>query len=72
MTELSKFHNEPMETASRERITQIQSERLRAIVGHVYESNAIYRRLFDEKGIRPRISGRQRMWSGCHSPVRIS
>ncbi|WP_286877680.1 phenylacetate--CoA ligase family protein [Methanosaeta sp. UBA458] len=53
MTELSKFHNEPMETASRERITQIQSERLRAIVGHVYESNPIYRRLFDEKGVRP-------------------
>jgi len=26
---------------------------VRAIVGHVYESNAIYRRLFDEKGIRP-------------------
>jgi phenylacetate-CoA ligase len=42
-----------METASRERITQIQSERLRAIVGHVYESNPIYRRLFDEKGVRP-------------------
>jgi phenylacetate-CoA ligase len=42
-----------METASRESIHELQSRRLRAIVGHVYESNAIYRRLFDEKGIRP-------------------
>ena len=53
MTELSKFHNEPMETASRESIHEMQSRRLRSIVGHVYESNAVYRRLFDEKGIRP-------------------
>jgi len=53
MTELSKFHNEPMETASRESIHEMQSRRLRAIVGHVYESNPIYRRLFDENGVRP-------------------
>ncbi|MDQ1311495.1 MAG: phenylacetate--CoA ligase [Methanothrix sp.] len=53
MTELSKFHNESMETASRESIHEMQSRRLRSIVGHVYESNAVYRRLFDEKGIRP-------------------
>jgi phenylacetate-CoA ligase len=42
-----------METASRESIHEMQSRRLRSIVGHVYESNAVYRRLFDEKGIRP-------------------
>lgn len=53
MTQKSNFHNESMETASRESIHELQSRRLRAIVGHVYESNAIYRRLFDEKGIRP-------------------
>ena len=53
MTELSKFHNESMETASRESIHEMQSRRLRSIVGHVYESNPIYRRLFDEKGVRP-------------------
>jgi phenylacetate-CoA ligase len=53
MTQKGNFHNESMETASRESIHELQSRRLRAIVGHVYESNAIYRRLFDEKGIRP-------------------
>ncbi len=53
MTQKGNFHNEPMETASRESIHEMQSRRLRAIVGHVYESNAVYRRLFDEKGIRP-------------------
>ena len=53
MTQKGNFHNEPMETASKESIHELQSRRLRAIVGHVYESNAIYRHLFDEKGIRP-------------------
>ena len=53
MTQKGNFHNESMETASRESIHELQSRRLRAIVGHVYESNPIYRRLFDEKGVRP-------------------
>ena len=53
MTQKGNFHNEPMETASKESIHELQSRRLRAIVKHVYESNAVYRHLFDEKGIRP-------------------
>ncbi len=53
MTQKGNFHNEPMETASKESIHEMQSRRLRAIVKHVYESNAVYRHLFDEKGIRP-------------------
>ena len=53
MTQKGNFQNEPMETASRESIHEMQSQRLRAIVGHVYESNPIYRHLFDEKGVRP-------------------
>ena len=53
MTQKGNFHNEPMETASKESIHELQSRRLRAIVDHVYESNAVYRHLFDEKGIRP-------------------
>ena len=40
------FHNESMETASRKRTFRaLQSRRLRAIVKHVYESNAVYRKL---------------------------
>lgn len=53
MIQKGNFHNESIETASRESIHEMQSQRLRAIVGHVYESNPIYRRLFDEKGVRP-------------------
>ncbi len=53
MTKTGNFHNELIETASRESIQEVQSRRLRAIVKHVYESNAIYRHLFDERGIRP-------------------
>jgi phenylacetate-CoA ligase len=53
MTKTGNFHNESMETASSESIHEMQSRRLRAIVKHVYESNAVYRHLFDERGIRP-------------------
>lgn len=53
MTKIGNFHNESIETASFESIREMQSRRLRSIVKHVYESNAIYRHLFEESGIRP-------------------
>ncbi|MFZ2470330.1 MAG: phenylacetate--CoA ligase [Methanothrix sp.] len=42
-----------METASLKDIREMQSQRLRAIVKHVYKSNASYRRLFEEAGVKP-------------------
>ncbi|MFA6373870.1 MAG: AMP-binding protein, partial [Methanothrix sp.] len=42
-----------METASLKDIREMQSQRLRAIVKHVYKSNASYRRLFEQAGVRP-------------------
>ncbi len=47
------FHNEKMETLGRKEIGELQSRRLRAAIDHVYNSNPIYRKLFDEKGVRP-------------------
>ncbi|HPT19783.1 MAG TPA: phenylacetate--CoA ligase family protein, partial [Methanothrix sp.] len=49
----ASYHNEKMETADRREIEELQSKRLRAVVSHVYNSNPIYRKLFDEKGVRP-------------------
>lgn len=53
MTKNDNFHNKPMETASLKDIRDMQSKRLRAIVKHVYESNARYRRLFEQAGVMP-------------------
>jgi len=53
MTKNDNFHNKLMETASRKDIREMQSARLKAIVKHVYESNASYRRLFDEANVKP-------------------
>ena len=53
MTKNDNFHNKPMETASLKDIREMQSRRLRAVVKHVYESNAGYRRLFEQAGVVP-------------------
>lgn len=50
---MTNYHNKPMETASLKDIREMQSQRLRAIVKHVYKSNASYRRLFEEAGVKP-------------------
>ena len=42
-----------METASSEEIKALQATRLKEIVRHVYGSNQLYRKLFDENGVRP-------------------
>jgi len=47
------YHNERMETASSEEIKALQATRLKEIVRHVYGSNQLYRKLFDENGVRP-------------------
>ncbi len=53
MTKNDNFHNKPMETASLNDIRDMQSKRLRAVVKHIYESNARYRRLFEQAGVMP-------------------
>ncbi|RME12455.1 MAG: phenylacetate--CoA ligase [Ardenticatenia bacterium] len=45
--------NEPIETMPRDELQTLQSERLRALVGYVYERVPFYRRQFDEMGITP-------------------
>ncbi len=47
------FHNKSIETRSSKGIKEMQSARLRAIVKHVYESNASYRLLFAQAGVKP-------------------
>ncbi len=49
----NNYHNEKMETASQEDIRSLQLKRLKAVVKHVYQSNPIYRSLFDRHGVNP-------------------
>ncbi len=44
---------EPIETASRDEITALQVERLRATLRNAYDNVPHYRRAFDEKGVAP-------------------
>ena len=48
----TNYWDEPIETASPEKIRKIQLERLRSIVKYVYESNDLYRREMGSQGIR--------------------
>jgi phenylacetate-CoA ligase len=44
---------EPIETASRDELAALQLERLKWSLKHAYENSSVYRRKFDEAGVRP-------------------
>lgn len=44
---------EPIETASRDELAALQLERLKWTLKHAYENSVVYRRKFDEAGVRP-------------------
>ncbi|PTB18318.1 phenylacetate--CoA ligase [Trinickia symbiotica] len=47
------FPLEPIETASRDELAALQLERLKWSLAHAYENSLVYRRKFDEAGVRP-------------------
>jgi phenylacetate-CoA ligase len=53
VTSHRKFFNEEMETLPKQQLKALQLERLQAIVERVYTSNAFYRNLYDEAGVKP-------------------
>lgn len=50
---MSKYYSENIETASRETLEEIQSERLVKTVKRVYDNVPAYRKKMDEAGIKP-------------------
>ncbi|RDU95419.1 phenylacetate--CoA ligase PaaK [Trinickia dinghuensis] len=44
---------DPIETASRDELAALQLERLKWSLKHAYENSVVYRRKFDEAGVRP-------------------
>ncbi len=50
---MENYYQKDIETASYETIRAIQDERLVKTVNHVYENNTYYRKLMDEKGVKP-------------------
>ena len=50
---MTNYYQKDIETASREEILQIQNEKIRKQVKHVYEHVPYYRNLMDEKGVKP-------------------
>ena len=53
MISADNFHNQKMETLPRKELEALQARRLRDVVRHVYQSNRIYRKLFDDHGTKP-------------------
>ncbi|MEN6403538.1 MAG: AMP-binding protein, partial [Armatimonadia bacterium] len=47
------YHNEALETASRDELRALQDRRLREIVQYVYDNNTEQRRRLDAAGVRP-------------------
>jgi len=50
---MNRYYQPEIETASREKILEIQNQKIVKQVRHVYDHVAYYRRLMDEKGVRP-------------------
>ena len=50
---MEKYWQKEIETASRDEIVALQSERLRKQIKHVYENVKIYRDRMDEMGVSP-------------------
>ena len=50
---MSNYYQPEIETASREKILEIQNEKIVRQVKHVYENVPYYKRLMDEKGVKP-------------------
>ena len=50
---MENYYQKEIETASYEKIRQMQSERLVKTVNHVYENNEYYRNLMKKKGVTP-------------------
>ncbi|MDD6146240.1 MAG: phenylacetate--CoA ligase [Oscillospiraceae bacterium] len=48
-----RYYQPEIETASREKIIEIQNDKIRKQVKHVYENVEYYRKLMDEKGVKP-------------------
>ena len=47
------IHDSPFETMPRDRLRELQTERLHATAHYVYERVALYRKRFDEAGVPP-------------------
>ncbi len=50
---MGNYYQPEIETASREKIIEIQNEKIVKQVKHVYDNVAYYRNLMDEKGVKP-------------------
>ena len=50
---MAKYYNESIETASRDKLAAIQSERLVKTVKRVYDNVPAYRKKMDDIGLKP-------------------
>ena len=50
---MGNYYQQEIETASREKILEIQNEKIVRQVKHVYENVPYYKKLMDEKGVKP-------------------
>ncbi len=63
MTDLDRYWNRPTQTARREVLDALHLERIRHMVGWAYEHSPLYRRLYDEAGVKPEDI---RTWDDYH------
>jgi phenylacetate-CoA ligase len=47
------YYNKAAETMPRDKLRELQGQRLQATIKRVYENNPVYRKKLDAKGIKP-------------------
>ncbi|MFH1625161.1 MAG: AMP-binding protein [Pseudomonadota bacterium] len=48
-----KYWNEELETMPMDKMKELQEKRLQSLVAHAYEKSKVYKRKFDEAGVKP-------------------
>ena len=70
---MKNYYQKEIETASREEILAIQNEKIVKQVKHVYDNVAYYRKLMDDKGVKPEDgpAGRLPLRPAGHGPLQL-
>jgi len=53
MTEWQEYWDEELETMPRDKLERFEAEKLREMVAWAYDRSALYRRKFDQAGVKP-------------------
>ena len=69
---MAGYYQKDIETMSREKITELQNERLVKQIEFVYENSKYYRKKMDEMGVLPNDIKSTFRGFRCHTTIKIT